>query len=140
MYHLASNVLYAQSQPHTHSQSDPVLQTSSQLMASHQPHSQRAELHADQTGDSMHLINTTHVHSAEQPTPVPSSDQWQTASRKRYRNAEDREPPGAKKTDYWLGETIPTSNGFSALMEETVQDSPNQSSDPKPPPISSQVS
>jgi hypothetical protein len=82
MYHSASNVLYAQSQPHTHLQSDPVLQTSSQPMASHQPYSQRAELHADQTGDSLPLITTTHVHSAEQPTPLPLSDQWQTASRK----------------------------------------------------------
>jgi hypothetical protein len=50
-------------------------------------------------------------------------------------NADDREPPSAKKTDYWLGETIPTNNRFSALTDETVEDSPNQSTDPKPPPI-----
>jgi hypothetical protein len=44
-------------------------------------------------------------------------------------------PPSAKNTDYWLGETIPTNNRFSALTHRTVEDSPNQSTDPKPPPI-----
>jgi hypothetical protein len=56
-------------------------------------------------------------------------------SRKRCRNVGDHEGPNAKKTDYWLGETTPTHKRFSALTDEILEDSPNQSTDPKPPPI-----
>jgi len=40
-----------------------------------------------------------------------------------------------KKTDYWLGEALPTTNRFSSLMEETPEQAPPQHADPKPPPI-----
>jgi hypothetical protein len=66
---------------------------------------------------------------------LPPSNNWQTASRKRYRNAEDSEPQSTTDTDYWLWETLPTNNRFSALMDETVEDSPKQNKDPKLPPI-----
>jgi hypothetical protein len=83
----------------------------------------------------MTLITTTHVHSADTTYLPTLIDQWQTASRKRYRTTDDRETPKAKKTDYWLGETIITNNRFSVLTDETLGDSPNQRTDPKPPPI-----
>jgi len=40
-----------------------------------------------------------------------------------------------KKTDYWLGETLTTTNRFSSLMEETTQAAPAQHTEFKPPPI-----
>jgi hypothetical protein len=40
-----------------------------------------------------------------------------------------------KKTDYWLGEALPTINRFSSLMEETPEEAPAQQTEPKPPPI-----
>ena len=67
------------------------------------------------------------------PPPLPPSDNWQTASRKRHRNAEDNEPQSTTKTGYWLGETVSTNSRFRAVMDETVEDPPNQSTDPKPP-------
>jgi hypothetical protein len=48
---------------------------------------------------------------------------------------DDHEPANAKKTDYWLEKTTPTHNRFSALTDETLEHSPNQSTDPKSPPI-----
>jgi hypothetical protein len=64
-------------------------------------------------------------------TPTTNGKQ----SSKIHRNVDDHEPPNAKKTDYWLGETTPTHKRFSALTDEILEDSPNQSTDPKPPPI-----
>jgi hypothetical protein len=107
MYLSSNYVLHAPSQPHTHVLSEPVIQSFSQPIASQQTYSQRAELHAGQSRDSMPLLTTTHVQSAEQPTSLHSNDQWQTVSRKRYRNVDDHEPPNAKKTDCCLGGTIP---------------------------------
>ena len=126
---------YAQSQPHTHVQNDPAFHTLTQPLIVHQPYAQRAETHAAQTCDYLPPPTTSHALPTEQPTPQPSSDTWQTVNRKRHRNAEDSEPPSTTKTDYWLGETLRTNNRFSALMDETVEDSPKQSTDPKPPPI-----
>jgi hypothetical protein len=40
-----------------------------------------------------------------------------------------------KKTDYWLGEAVPTSNRFSTLEEEIPTNDHTHSTDPKPPPI-----
>jgi hypothetical protein len=40
-----------------------------------------------------------------------------------------------KKTDYWLGETLTTTNQFSKLVEETTEEAPAQHTESKPPPI-----
>jgi hypothetical protein len=80
MYTSANNAHYAQPQPHTHIQSEPEIQTFSQAMATHQPYSQRAELYAGQSRDSMPLLTTTHVHSAEL-TSLHSNDQRQSAEK-----------------------------------------------------------
>jgi len=40
-----------------------------------------------------------------------------------------------KKTDYWLGETLTTSNRFSTLTEEITNEAPATPADHKPPPI-----
>ena len=48
---------------------------------------------------------------------------------------DEQEHPHAKKTDYWLGEALTTTNRFSSLMEETTEEAPAQHTDPKPPPI-----
>ena len=71
----------------------------------------------------------------EHPTQPHSTEIWQTVSKKRTRNIEEQEHPNAKRTDYWLGETLPTSNRFSTLMEETTNEAPTQHMDHKPPPI-----
>jgi hypothetical protein len=48
---------------------------------------------------------------------------------------DEQEHPTAKKTDYWLGKALPTTNRFSSVMEETTEEAPAQHTDPKPPPI-----
>ena len=134
MYSSANNVQFAQTQPHTHLHSEPAFHTLTQPLAVHQPYA-RADLLTAQTSDYLPPPTTSHALPAEQPTPLPPSDNLQTASRKRYRNAEDSEPPITTKNDYWLGETVSTNNRFSALKDETVEDPPNQRTDPKPQPI-----
>ncbi|MDR0318528.1 MAG: hypothetical protein LBI09_00630, partial [Nitrososphaerota archaeon] len=41
----------------------------------------------------------------------------------------------AKKQDYWLGGTITTTNRFSTLFEDNIEEEDKQSTEPKPPPI-----
>jgi hypothetical protein len=41
----------------------------------------------------------------------------------------------AKKQAYWLGGTITTTNRFSTLSEENIEEEAKQSTAPKPPPI-----
>ena len=135
MYSSSNYVHYAPFQPHTHVQSGPVMHSISQPMTSHQTYPQRDTPHTGQSSDSMSLLTTPHAQSTEQPSSPHSNDQWHTVNRKRHRNVEDHESPNAKKTDYWLGGTIPTNNRFSALTEETLEDASTHSTDPKPPPI-----
>jgi hypothetical protein len=85
----------------------------------------------DSDSTSASLQTTTQVH----PTQPHSTEKWQNISKKRSRNIEEQEHPNAKRTDYWLGETLPTSNRFSTLMEETTNEAHTQRVDHKPPPI-----
>jgi hypothetical protein len=39
------------------------------------------------------------------------------------------------KQDYWLGGTTPTTNRFTSLSEEHMEEEDKQSTEPKPPPI-----
>jgi len=71
MYPPASNVHYAQSQPHTHLQSDPAFHTLTQPLVVHQPYAQRAEIHAAQTCDYLPPPTKTHALPTEQHTPNP---------------------------------------------------------------------
>jgi hypothetical protein len=43
---------------------------------------------------------------------------------------EQEHPNAKKKTDYWLGEALTTTNRFSSLMEETTEEAPAQHTDP----------
>ena len=71
----------------------------------------------------------------EHPPQLHLTETWQTVTRKRTRNTEEQEHPNAKKTEYWLGETLTTSNRFSTLMEETTNEAVAKQIDHKPPPI-----
>jgi hypothetical protein len=140
MYPSASNVHYAQSQPHTCLQSDPVIQTLSQPMASRQPYSQRAELHADQTCDGMLQITTTHVHSAEQPTSLPSYDQWQTASKKVTETRMIVNPQALKRPNVGSGKQHPLTIDSAHLRTKTWKTRPTKALTRSPHQFSSQVS
>jgi hypothetical protein len=56
-------------------------------------------------------------------------------NRKRGRKTEGQEKLDENKQDYWLGENIPTTNRFSSLSEEHMEEADKQSTEPKPPPI-----
>jgi hypothetical protein len=53
----------------------------------------------------------------------------------RDRNLDDQENLNAKKQDYWFGGTVTTTNRFSTLTEENIEEEAKQSTEPKPPPI-----
>ena len=92
------------------------------LYASSQAHTHECNEHID--------------HSQSETTISPhATEQGQAVNRKRHRKTEDHEYPTAKKTDYWLGEAVPTNNRFSSLAEEIPMDEHTQLTDPKPPPI-----
>lgn len=57
-----------------------------------------------------------------QPGLPQSSESWLTVSRKRIRNVDEHDHPHAKKTDYWLGETVTTTNRFSTLTEGATEE------------------
>jgi hypothetical protein len=48
---------------------------------------------------------------------------------------DEQEHPNAKKTDYWLGETITTTKRFGKLTEEAAEEASAKHVDNKPPPI-----
>ena len=80
-------------------------------------------------------VPTSQAKSTKHPISPHSTEHWQRVNRKRYRKTEDHDYPTAKKTDYWLGEAVPTSNRFSSLEEEIPTDDHTHSTDPKPPQI-----
>jgi hypothetical protein len=57
-------------------------------------------------------------------------NQWQKVSRKkRHRNLDGHENLNTKKQNYWLGETITTSDRFSTLSEENIEEEAKQSTE-----------
>ena len=48
---------------------------------------------------------------------------------------DEQEHPNAKKTDFWLGETIPTTNRFGTLTEEAAEEASAKHDYNKSPPI-----
>jgi hypothetical protein len=56
-------------------------------------------------------------------------------SRKVYRNMDFQENEYEKKQDCWLGGTIPTTNKFSTLLEESMEEAAKQSTEIKLQPI-----
>jgi hypothetical protein len=56
-------------------------------------------------------------------------------SRKIYGNMDVQENENAKRRDYWLGGTIPTTNRFSTLLGEIMEEAAKQSTDIKLQPI-----
>jgi len=72
---------------------------------------------------------------SDHPSQPHSTEVWRTASRKRTRNLAEHEHPPPQKADYWLGETLTTSNRFSTPMEETTNEAPARHADHKTPHI-----
>jgi hypothetical protein len=89
----------------------------------------------EQSRDNTTQFPTSQVKSTTHPISPNSTEQWQTINPKRYRKMEEHNFHSAKKTGYWLGEAIPTTNRFSTLEEETPMDYLTQNTAPKPPPI-----
>jgi hypothetical protein len=48
---------------------------------------------------------------------------------------DDQENQNAKKQDYWLWGSTPTTNRLSTLSEENMEEAAKQSTETKPPPI-----
>jgi hypothetical protein len=69
------------------------------------------------------------------PYPLTQQNNGRQSIEKGTEKTEDHDYPTTKKTDYWLGEAVPTSNRFSTLEEEIPTDDHIHSSDPKLPPI-----
>jgi hypothetical protein len=75
------------------------------------------------------------LQNLEQNSSLNSENEWKKFGRKIHRNLGDQENQNAKKQDYWLGETITTSNIFNKISEENVEEEAKQSTEPKSPPI-----
>jgi hypothetical protein len=69
--------------------------------------------------------------------PYPSTQQntSRQSTEKGTKKTEDHENPTAKKTDYWLGDAVPTTNRFSTLAEEIPMNDHTQPTAPTSPPI-----
>jgi len=105
------------------SQPSPAQQTHSQcdLPTVEQSRDYTTQFPASQLKSTTHLISHNSI------------EQWQTVNKKRYRKTEEHDVPSAKKkTGYWLGEAIPTTNRLSTLKEETAMDDLTQNTAPKP--------
>lgn len=74
------------------------------------------------------------IQSENMPTTSTTND-WRTVNRKRQRLSEDQDNQHSKKQQYWLGESIPTSNRYSSLSEEQMDNGDKPKTEPKPPPI-----
>jgi hypothetical protein len=111
--------------PANHSLSQPTI--------SQQIYRQNALIYASQPQNSIPIINPVQLHNVEQTFSLNSENQQQKVSRKRYRNMDDQENENAKKQE--LGGPIPTTNRFSTLSEENVEEAAKQSTEPKPPSI-----
>jgi len=122
----SSGTLYDTQIPTNHSFSQP---TSQQICP------QNALIYAIQPQNSIPILNPIQLQNVEQNSSSNSENQWQKVSRKRQRYLEDQKNLNAKKQDYWLGGTITTTNRFSTLSEENVEEEAKQSTEPKPPPI-----
>jgi predicted Zn-dependent protease len=105
----------------------------SQSPTSQQIHPQNTLIHASQPQNSIPILNPVQLQNVEQNSSSNSENQWQKVSRKRHRNLDDQENLNAKKQDYWLGGTITTTNRFSTLSEQTIEEEAKQSAEPKPP-------
>jgi hypothetical protein len=91
----------------------------------------------EQSRENTTRFPTSQVKSTTHPISPNSTEQWQTINKKgteKLRNTIFPLPP-PKKTGYWLGEAIPTTNRFSTLEEETPTGDLTQNTAPKPPPI-----
>jgi hypothetical protein len=137
MYPSTNYVQYAQSQPNVNIQSEssgipynipvPLNQFLSQPIMLQPTYPQQAVLYASQLQNSIPVPAPAQLQPAEQ--------QWQRVSRKRGRKTEGHENLDETKQDYWLGENIPTTNRFSSLSEEHMEEAEKQSAESKPPPI-----
>ena len=87
----------------------------------------QAALYASQPQNSLPVLTPAQLQPAEQ--------QWKTVSRKRGRQTEGQKNLNENQQDYWLGGTIPTTNGFSSLSEEQMEEADKQRTESKPPPI-----
>jgi len=137
MYPSTSYVQYTQSQPTANLQGEPsgipyntpmpMHHSLSQPTAPQLTYTPQAVSYASQPQSSIPEPNPPHLQPTEQ--------QWQTVSRERGRKTEGQENPNGDKQDYWLGGAIPTTNRFSTLTEESMEEPPKQNTEPKPPPI-----
>jgi hypothetical protein len=123
----SSGTLYNTQIPTNHSFSQPA--------TSHQIHPQNALLYASQPQNSIPILNPVHLQNMEQNSSSNSENQWQKVSRKRYRNLDGQENLKAKKQDYCFGGTVTTTNRYSTISEENIEEAAKQSAEPKPPPI-----
>jgi len=105
----------------------------SQPMTSNSTYAHKDTSIAGTSRDSDPPSTSLQIHVIEQPTQSQTKEKWHAVNRKRIRNMDEQEHPNAKKTDYWLGKSLPTTNRFSSLMEETPEEAPAQHTDPKPP-------
>jgi hypothetical protein len=48
---------------------------------------------------------------------------------------DDQKNLNATKQDYWLGGTVTTTNRFSIISEENIEEAAKQNTKPRPPPI-----
>jgi hypothetical protein len=109
--------MYIQSEPSgtPYPTQKPMIHCFSQPTTSQQIYPQNAVIDAGQSHDSIPLLNPVHIQPAGQRPSLNSENQWQKVSWKRYRNTDDQETQNAKKQEYWLGGTIPTTNRFSTF-------------------------
>jgi hypothetical protein len=105
----------------------------SQPTASQQIYQQNALIYVSQPQNSIPILNPIPLQNLEQNSSLNSENQWQKFGRKRHRNLYDQENLNAKNQNYWLGRTTTTTNRFSTLSEENIEEEVKQSTEPKPP-------
>jgi hypothetical protein len=81
----------------------------SQPPTAHQPYAQYDSLAAEQSGNNKTQVPTSQAKSTKHPISLTQQNNDRQSIEKGTEK-QDHDYPTAKKTEYWLGEAVPTSN------------------------------